>query len=113
MSNISKFRNMSDYEISYVLNMLEEKKRAKIKLEEDEIKLLNNLRKETSQRFVTQMLYGNGSVKDDLSDHLLIFNADDCNDDDWDDVIKVLKANLKDFQVFYADGNYMNFRWND
>lgn len=50
-------------------------------------------------------------MKDMMSEHLLIFDADDCNDKDWDIVIECLKEHLPNFQVLYADGDYMNFRW--
>ena len=50
-------------------------------------------------------------MKDTISDHLLIFDAYDCNDKDWQIVIKCLEKNLKNFNVLYADGNWMNFRW--
>lgn len=51
-------------------------------------------------------------MTDNQSKHLLVFEAQDCNDPDWDKVIEVLREQLPDFEVFFADGNNMNFRWN-
>ena len=41
--------------------------------------------------------------------HVLIFEADDCNDRDWKPIIKCLEKHMEGFEVRYADGDYMNF----
>lgn len=38
--------------------------------------------------------------------------SDDVNDTDFDIILEILRNNLKDFTVYYADGNYVNFSWN-
>ena len=50
-------------------------------------------------------------MQDQYSEHLLIFEAEDVNDKDWNEVIDCLKKHLPNFKTMYADGNYMNFRW--
>lgn len=53
------------------------------------------------------------AMKDMYSEHLLIFEADDVNDEDWKTVIKCLEQNLPNFKTYYADGNFINFRWSN
>ena len=39
------------------------------------------------------------------------FTADDVNDAEWDDLVKVLRDRLPGFEVWYMDGHRMAFEW--
>ena len=48
-------------------------------------------------------------TEDGVTKNTLIFDSWDCNDKDWDTIIKVLRDNLPDFEVLYLDGNNRKF----
>lgn len=47
------------------------------------------------------------------NEHVLMFTAADCNDENWDVIIDTLRKALPDFGVFFADGDNMIFSWTD
>ena len=46
-----------------------------------------------------------------MEKNLLLFEAENVNDEGWNVIIKTLKDNLPGFEVLYGDGNYMEFKW--
>lgn len=50
--------------------------------------------------------------KTEIYQHSVSFTAADCNDGDWTMICNILHR-LKDFKVYYGDGNNMTFEWKD